>query len=590
MTKYFKDFKYFYSFLKWRLVITLLLSIVVGFLDGLGLAMFLPLLEMIGGERSVDPAELGNMAVLLDFFAFLHIEINLFNTLLIILFFFSMKGVFKFIETYQRVLTQQYYIRHIRLAGIDGLKNLSFLAFIQNDAGRIQNTLSGETERVVVAYRSYMQSLQTLTMILIYASLALFANPGFSILVIVLGVISNLFYRRLFTKTKQVSREITKMSNSYQGLLMQNVTFFKYLSATNTLNKITHRLEWNIDKVEGLNKKIGLYSSIIQAVREPVSILIIISLIFVQVYYLEENIGVIILSLLFFYRSLTYLMAVQNSWNIFLSVHGSLENIKAFLLELNEGKKSNGAVKIKYLNTKITLDYVSVNLGDKKVLNNVVLTLLKNHTYAFIGKSGAGKTTLINLIAGLIPPTKGSISIDEIPFETLDKSAYQDRIGYITQESVIFNDTLFNNVTLWAEKTTDNLARFEKVLSEASIIDFYDDLEDKEETMLGNGGINLSGGQRQRISIARELYKDIDILIMDEATSALDIETEKAIQANVQALKGKYTILIIAHRFSSIQAADFLVMLDNGQIRDVGTYQEVAARSEYFEDFKKEFI
>ena len=163
-----------------------------------------------------------------------------------------------------------------------------------------------------------------------------------------------------------------------------------------------------------------------------------------------------------------------------------------------------------------------------------------------------------------------------------DLNTYRKRIGYITQEPVIFDDTVYNNVTFWSEKTDQNEHRFWEALRKASIDEFIMDQPDGKETRLGNNGINLSGGQKQRVSIARELYKNVEFLFMDEATSALDSETEKMIQQNIDRLRGQYTILIIAHRLSTIKNADRVVVMSKGQIDRIGTYKELVANSDAF--------
>jgi subfamily B ATP-binding cassette protein MsbA len=182
------------------------------------------------------------------------------------------------------------------------------------------------------------------------------------------------------------------------------------------------------------------------------------------------------------------------------------------------------------------------------------------------------------MIAGLLPCDHGEMRIDGIDITNINVESYQKRIGYITQEPVIFNDTIFNNVTFWAPRTAENEQKCIEALQKASVHQFVSDQPLGVETQLGNNGINLSGGQKQRISIARELYKDIDILIMDEATSALDSETEKMIQENIEALKGQYTILMVAHRLSTIKNADAIVLMDNGRIKEMGNFQELIER------------
>ncbi|MCB0511607.1 MAG: ATP-binding cassette domain-containing protein, partial [Bacteroidetes bacterium] len=153
----------------------------------------------------------------------------------------------------------------------------------------------------------------------------------------------------------------------------------------------------------------------------------------------------------------------------------------------------------------------------------------------------------------------------------------------ISQDPVVFNDSIFNNITFWDEPNDVNRKRFFNSIEQAAIADFILDLKDKEHTILGNNGINLSGGQKQRMSIARELYKNIDILILDEATSALDTQTEREIQMNIDKLKGSCTILIIAHRLSTIKNADIICLMENGEIIAKGNFSELIDKSAKFQ-------
>jgi subfamily B ATP-binding cassette protein MsbA len=220
--------------------------------------------------------------------------------------------------------------------------------------------------------------------------------------------------------------------------------------------------------------------------------------------------------------------------------------------------------------------------GTENILEDINLSLHKGETLALIGESGSGKTTLMNILSGLLQPTEGRFIIDGMDSRELRMSEIQSRIGYITQEPVIFDDSVYNNVTFWAPRTPENEAQFWHALNEAQMRDFVDALPAGPDARLGNNGINISGGQKQRISIARELYKNVDFLFMDEATSALDSETEKAIQANIDALRGEYSILIIAHRLSTIKNADRVVVMKAGRIEQIGTYRELVESSVSF--------
>lgn len=579
--KYFTNFTYFYVHLRLRIFIALVLSILVGLMDGFGLAMFIPMLEMIG-DGGASAEGLGNLSFLIKGLAIIGLELNLVTVLLTMLFFFVLKGVAKFVEQYYKVIVQQYFISKMRLDNVDKLTHYQFKAFVTADAGRIQNTLSGETERVANAYRFYMQTMQSSVMLTVYVVLAFLANPQFTLLIAVGGVLSNFLFQQLYKRTKEVSKKITRDAHGYQGLLIQKVAFFKYLKATALSGLFAEKLKTAIRSIEDSNKKIGYYNAILEAAREPLTIAVVVAVILVQVQFFGSGLGLIILSLLFFFRALTYLVHVQAMWNSFLNVSGSLENMTLFQKEISRQQEQYGKKRLERFQEGISIQDLDFQYGEKSILKDIHLELEAKKTYAFVGESGSGKTTLVNLIAGLMPADRGKIFIDGKEIRDLDIRSYQSRIGYITQEPVIFNDNIFNNVTFWAEPNQVNLDRFWGSLEKAAIADFVRSLEDQERTLLGNNGINLSGGQRQRLSIARELYKDIDILIMDEATSALDSETEKAIQDNIDELKGQYTILIVAHRLSTIRNSNEVVFMANGKIEGKGSFEKLIEHSGNF--------
>jgi ABC-type multidrug transport system fused ATPase/permease subunit len=164
----------------------------------------------------------------------------------------------------------------------------------------------------------------------------------------------------------------------------------------------------------------------------------------------------------------------------------------------------------------------------------------------------------------------------------MELDSYRNRVGYISQESVVFNDSIFNNITFWADPTPDNKKRFHEVVRMASLQPFVDSQPEKENSRLGDNGILISGGQKQRISIARELYKNTEILIFDEATSALDSETETIIQENIEKLYGNFTMILIAHRLSTIRKADKIYLVEQGKVSASGSFEEMMLHSSRF--------
>lgn len=580
--KYFGSFVFFYHYLRNKIFIAMGFSIAVSILDGFGLSMFLPLLQVVDNNGSVNAEEMGNLRFLIDGIEALGINLNIGFVLLFMLLFFAFKGVAYYFSSLYIVILQQSFIKSMRLRLLNSLNRMNFKSFVTSDAGQIQNTMSGEVDNVARGFASYFGTIEQGVMVVVYMTFAFFVNVQFAVLVTIGGIATNFLYKIIYNQTKKASLKLTDSNNNYQGLIIQHVANFKYLKATGKVRNYSARLENEIIDIESSRKKIGVLGSISSATKEPLLVAVVACVILVQTKVFGGAMGSILISLLFFYRALNSLVFTQLHWNAFLSVSGSMENMKNFQNKLESNREKNGDISFGKFEDSIVINQVDFSYGDFKILKNINLDIQKNQSIAFVGESGSGKTTLVNLIAALLPQDNGSLYIDGLSFGDLEKSTYQKRIGYITQDPVIFNDSIYNNVTFWSELTPENIHRFEKAIQQASLAKFLNTLPDGKDTELGNNGINLSGGQKQRISIARELYKDIDILIMDEATSALDSETEVAIQQSIEALKGKYTILIVAHRLSTIRNVDRIVYMNNGKIESEGSFSELVYKQPRF--------
>lgn len=579
--RYFTHFSYFYTHLRSKLLVAFGLTMLVGVLDGLGLAMFLPLLQMIdGGEGNAEG--LGKLDFLIKGMERLGMPLTISAVLLVMVVFFILKGFVKFFEGYYRVYLQRFFIKKLRFANVDLLVNFSYKSFVMADSGKIQNTISGEVDRIIGAYRSYLGAMQGVSMVLVYMVLAFSVNAQFTLLVVVGGLLTNFIYSGVYKKTKALSRKLTKSGHGFQGLLIQKVSFFKYLKATGMLEDYGAKLKSKILEIEQSQKKIGTMRAFLNAIREPVIMIIMVAVILVEIEWLGGSLSLIILSLLFFYRALTFVMSVQNYWSGFLANHGSVVNMQEFMIELKDGKEQQGKKSFEQFTDTMVFNKVQFNYGSARILDGISFTLYKNQTLALVGESGSGKSSMMNLMAGLTLPDQGEIRIDGNSMSEMDRRTFQKRIGYITQEPVIFNDSIFNNVTFWDTPSVENRERFFKALRKAAVYDFVMELPGKEQSPLGSNGVLVSGGQKQRLSIARELYKEVDILLMDEATSALDSETEKAIQENIEALQGQYTLVIIAHRLSTVKNADQIILLRKGRIERIGTFEEMIRQSDSF--------
>lgn len=237
--------------------------------------------------------------------------------------------------------------------------------------------------------------------------------------------------------------------------------------------------------------------------------------------------------------------------------------------------KPNATV-IKDFNEAITFENVGFSYETDKVLKDISFSVSKGKTVALVGPSGGGKSTLVDLVPRFYDPTEGDIKIDGVSLRDCEIESLRKQMGIVTQESILFNDTIFNNIAFGIEDPKE-----EDVINAAKIAnahDFIMELEEGYNTNIGDRGLKVSGGQRQRLSIARAVMKNPPILILDEATSALDSESERLVQEALSNLMKNRTSIVIAHRLSTIQHADEIIVIQNGEIIERGTHDELLAK------------
>jgi ABC-type multidrug transport system fused ATPase/permease subunit len=211
-------------------------------------------------------------------------------------------------------------------------------------------------------------------------------------------------------------------------------------------------------------------------------------------------------------------------------------------------------------------------------LNHVSLTVKRGEAVGLVGPSGSGKSTLVDVLLGLLDPVSGAILVDGVSAQKRLRW-WQDQIGYVPQSIFLTDDTLRRNVAFGLPKDQIDDELVKSAIRSAQLEDFVASLPDGLDTIVGERGVRLSGGQRQRIGIARALYNNPDVLVLDEATSSLDTETEHGVMQAVQALQGEKTVIIVAHRLSTVEYCDRLYRLENARIVDEGTFSEVTSRT-----------
>lgn len=279
---------------------------------------------------------------------------------------------------------------------------------------------------------------------------------------------------------------------------------------------------------------------------------------------------------------------VQSLTNIYPELTKGLESIRSVseIMLSNQIEDNNGKIKLRYVHGSIEFKNVSYRYpnAEENTITDFSLSVEPGECIAFVGASGSGKSTIMNMIIGFLPPTEGELKIDGKPIDALNLSDYRHFISVVPQNSILFTGSIKDNITYGLTDVSEE--RIQEVVRLANINEFADELPNGLDTMIGEGGGKLSGGQKQRISIARALIRNPEILILDEATSALDNISEYHVQRAISSLIKGRTTFIVAHRLSTIRDADRIVVMDEGRCVESGTYDELMNKKGKFYELK----
>lgn len=558
--------RYLYSMIRWRLFAWIALLLMASLLEGFSIGMILPIL---GGSESAD-------APLYRFLTDGADYIGLPYTLPVAV---AGMAVLYLLRTgfiiYQRVYAADItgkLMAQLKITLVEQVYAADYQYFLQRGLSAFTNAVTVELSNVSRAFESCNRFIVNSGFALVYIALPLAINPAFTSVVIIVGVPGYFLLKRMFNIARNFSIRSTAANAGLQSYIIQGLVNFKYLKATGSHPGIFGRIRDTSREQGRLDYKQNALSAILENGTDLFFMLVIAALLIYTVEIQRNNLIEILFILFIVRRAMVYALNAQTSFQNFLRYSGSVREFRRLSDELANRKEpvDDDGVTPDFARP-ITLTDVSFSYGGgERVLDGVSLAIPPGGMVAFVGASGAGKSTVVTMLTGLLRPTSGEIAIGGVPYDRLSQRRLREGVGYVTQESVIFNDSVHNNISLWSPG--DSPDRVRAAARAARAADFIEGLPDGYDSLLGDNGINISGGQRQRISIARELYKDARLLIFDEATSALDTESEIEVQNSIDALRGDKTVIIIAHRLSTVRNCDTIFVLKEGRVVERGDY------------------
>lgn len=558
---------------RFKFVLMVILGFVSGLFGGIGIGALIPLFSLLTKEKTAETDLISK--IIEKFFAFAHIEYNVFFLIAFIFLVFVLKAIVIYFTYHMNHKISTNYEKDARSELFKKTLKADWPHLLEQRIGYLESVLIEDINASSGILISLSGLIMISTSLLTYAFVAINISPSITLLTFGIGIFGFLFLKPLFYKIRKTNYDLSLAGKQFVHHISEHMIGVKTVKTMATENEITEVGNQYFEDFRRMRVKIDLYNRIPGTFFEPISLLFI-SLIFSYYYYFGSSFSLasFVAIIYLIQKEFTFMQSIQGNLN---SINQSLPRLKIFMdykkIAENHIEIDSGSEPFRF-NEKLELKNVSFAYNKKDmILSDLNLLIKKGEMTGLIGSSGAGKTTLVDILLGLFPAGSGEILLDSKNISEINKKSWRESIGYVSQDTFLLNDTIENNIRFYNNLLTkEDIIRAVKI---ANIYDFIESQPNKFLTVVGERGVKLSGGQRQRIILARVLAKNPEFLILDEATSALDNESEFLIHEAIGKLKGKTTMLVIAHRLSTIMNVDNLFVLENGKITEQGKPAEL---------------
>tara|TARA_B110000003_G_scaffold62154_1_gene62510 strand:+ start:1655 stop:3475 length:1821 start_codon:yes stop_codon:yes gene_type:complete len=503
---------------------------------------------------------------------------------------FLLKNLFNYLALFFITFLRNGVLKDIRNAIYEKIISLPVAFFTEKKKGDIMARMSADVLEVQVSFLSILELLIREPLTIFFTIIAMFTiSSKLTLFVIIFIPISGFFISLIGKRLRKDSDLVQKEQGYFLSIIDETINGQKIIKTYGAGNSFINKFKDSTKRFFNFSNRLLHRVNLAAPSSEFFGITVIGVLLWYggQMVLIDQSIkgSTFIVFIGLAYNILTPAKAISKS--IFSIRKGDAAASRIIEILEAENKledKANAINKITF-KSRIEFNNVKFSYDNQVIIPNLNLTIKKGETVAIVGQSGSGKTTIANLLSRFYDVQKGYISIDGLELPNLKKKSLHDMIGVVTQDSILFNDSIHNNLILGKkEATRDEVKQAAKA---ANAHNFIMEMDNGYESNIGESGNKLSGGQKQRICIARAILKNPQILILDEATSSLDTESEKLVQEALEFIMLGRTAIVIAHRLSTIQKADLIVVMQKGEVIEKGSHDELISKKEAYYNLVK---
>lgn len=454
--------------------------------------------------------------------------------------------------------------------------------FSSSEQCTIYNTFNREMQYLGNGFTMMGMMFSSVIQVFVLLVVPFYISWKVTVLCFGFGILVSSFSFLLGKSTYFLGRKSTETANKLSGVIYENISFAKLVLGYGNKKELIQNLKTAYDTHLGYAIRSQIINYALTVSYRPIGIIVAAIVLISSRWFLVPLSEVTVLLLALFQVTLSLCNFISYK-NYIINIVPSYEQIKALREKACSMKQFSGSKIFSGFKKNVSIDNLTfLYPGHSEILRGVSLVVPKGKMVAVVGRSGAGKSTLIDILMGLHEPTTGRVMIDGCTLMDYDITSYRRKLGYVPQESVLFNMSVRDNL-LWSRSSASQ-EEIVKVCRLAHADEFIDNLPQGYDTIVGDRGVRLSGGQVQRLALARAFLREPEILILDEATSSLDSHSEKLIQKAIENVSKKTTVVVVAHRFATIKQADIIYVLDKGLVVEQGSYEELIAIDGYFSE------